>query len=137
MTEGWLNDEYLILFSEEESKSLSDKYKFATYLPDHAPIGLRFWDDFIVMDASGTMSSLPALPLDSGRAVPFSLPKEFSLKPDDRFSGKVRWFVKPLIFGGDPKDKGNVTWVTQEQHAELVVWWNDRYQTIKAQSTRG
>jgi len=86
------------------------------------------------MDANGTMGSLPTLPLDSGRAESFALPKEFSLKRDDRFSGKIRWFVKPLIFGGDPKDQGNIIWVTQEQHAELVNWWNDQYQNIRAQS---
>jgi hypothetical protein len=135
MTEGWLNDEYLILFSEEESNSLSGKYKLAKYLPGHTLIGLRFWDDFIVIDADGAMRSLPTLPLDSGSAASFALPNDFSLKPDDRFSGKIRWFVEPLIFGGDPKDKANVAWVTQEQHAELVVWWNDQYQTIKAQSS--
>ena len=132
MNEGWLNDEYLVLFSEAESTSVSSKYKLSQYLPGYTLIGLRGWDDFIVINSAGAMCSLPTVPLDSTRVEPFALPKEISLKPDDRFTGKIKWYLKPVVFGGDPQDKGNLAWVSLEQHTELVVWWNDKYKTLKA-----
>jgi hypothetical protein len=132
MTEGWLNDEYLVLFSQEESISLSSKYKFPSFLPGYTLVGLRGWDDFIVIDPAGAMSSLPTVPLDAAARTEFSLPDSCSLEPDGRFIGKIKWYVKPLVFGGNPEDKDNLAWVTPEQHVELVVWWNDKYKTQKS-----
>jgi len=134
MNEGWLNDDYLILFSEAESASASSKYKLSQYLPGYVLVGLRGWDDFIVINSTGAMCSLPTVPLDPTMAAPFSLPENLALESDGRFTGKIKWYLKPLIFGGDPQDKSNLAWVSPEQHAELVVWWNDQYKTLKAQA---
>jgi hypothetical protein len=38
--------------------------------------------------------------------------------PDDRYTGKVRWFVKPIVFGGDAQAESNVQSVSHAQHAE-------------------
>ena len=38
--------------------------------------------------------------------------------------GKIKWYVKALVFGGDPQSALNVIWVTHDQHAELVKYWN-------------
>ena len=32
--------------------------------------------------------------------------------------------IKPIILGGDPTDPQNKTWVTRQQHFELVRYWN-------------
>ncbi len=32
--------------------------------------------------------------------------------------------IKPIIVGGDPIDPQNKTWVTRQQHFELVRFWN-------------
>ncbi len=32
--------------------------------------------------------------------------------------------IKPIIVGGDPTDPKNKTWVTRQQHFELVRFWN-------------
>ena len=32
--------------------------------------------------------------------------------------------IKPVIVGGDPVDPQNKTWVTRQQHFELVRYWN-------------
>jgi hypothetical protein len=32
--------------------------------------------------------------------------------------------IKPIILGGDPVDPRNKTWVTRQQHFELVRYWN-------------
>lgn len=32
--------------------------------------------------------------------------------------------IKPVIFGGDPVDPQNKTWLTRQQHFEAVRYWN-------------
>jgi len=32
--------------------------------------------------------------------------------------------ITPVIVGGDPVDPRNKTWVTRQQHFELVRYWN-------------
>jgi hypothetical protein len=49
------------------------------------------------------------------------------METDSRFTGRIKWYIKPVVFGGDPNPGENVTWVTHEQHAELVAWWNRKY----------
>jgi hypothetical protein len=44
------------------------------------------------------------------------------------------WMHRPqpnLVFGGNLEDTANLTWVTHEQHAQLVVWWNKEYRRRK------
>ncbi|KJZ51346.1 MULTISPECIES: hypothetical protein [Pseudomonas fluorescens group] len=67
MNEGWQNDDYLIVLTQDESLAAMKAYREA--------VGLR----------------------------------------------------------GDPTDKTNVAWITHEQHAELVVWWNEQYKRAGAQ----
>ncbi len=134
MNKGWLNDDYLILFSEAEVEGASTKYGVSQSLPGLKILGLLGWDDFIVRDGKGGTYSVPTVPLDRQHLRSFNLPKTALLKPDDRFMGKIKWYVKPLVFGGDPKEDKNLVWVTHEQHAELVVWWNNQYRAIKAQT---
>jgi hypothetical protein len=32
--------------------------------------------------------------------------------------------TRPIILGGDPTDPQNKTWVTRQQHFEMVRYWN-------------
>lgn len=132
MEEGWLNDDYLVLFSEAESAIAAENYKLHQHLPGLALVGLCGWDDFIVINPNGAMLTLPTVPMNPKQAASFSLPEQLALEPDSRFANKVKWYVKPLVFGGDPDDPANLAWVSHEQHAELVVWWNDQYRAAKA-----
>jgi len=133
MNEGWQNDDYLIVLTQDESFAAMKAYRFDHYLPGCTLLGLRGWDDFIVINASGVMFTVPTLPLDVSYAAPFALPQQISLEPDDRFTGKIKWHLKPLVFGGDPSDNMNFAWITHEQHAELVIWWNEQYKNAKTQ----
>jgi hypothetical protein len=45
--EGWLEDEYLILFEESEAVAIADGYGVPVALPGFELIGLRGWDDFL------------------------------------------------------------------------------------------
>jgi hypothetical protein len=135
LNEGWLNDDYLILFPETEVASISEKYSVSRFLPGFQILGLLGWDDFIVRDSKGATFTLPTVPLDLQYLSPFVLPKkESALVSDERFTGKIKWYVKPLVFGGNPDVGDNLVWISHEQHAQLVQWWNTKYFSPKHSS---
>jgi len=134
MTEGWFGDDYLISFNEAEIASASDRYSISRFIPGYQVIGLRGWDDLIVKDSAGLAYTVPSVPMDSGFLSRCVLPEaESSLVPDERFFGKIKWYVQPIVFGGDPNLEKNVTWVNHEQHAQAVEWWNDLYRSARSQ----
>ena len=131
MREGWLGEDYLVLFSAPESSEASRAYGIKEYLPGYQILGLRGWDDFIVQDATGVVHTVPCLPIDSEHLSQWTLPPSSAvLESDLRFTGKIKWYIKPLIFGGDPSDPANMDWVSHELHIELVVWWNPKYREL-------
>ena len=134
MREVWHGADYLVLFDEAEVGAASERYEVLRLLPGFKVLGLRGWDDFIVRNATGQTYSVPTLPLDTQYLSPFSVPEgETVLHPDGRFTGKVKWYVKPIVFGGDAGVGENLVWVSHEEHAQLVKWWNDKYRSLKAQ----
>ncbi|GAB3255016.1 hypothetical protein [Chitinimonas naiadis] len=130
MREGWLSDEYLVLFDEEEASLATAQYPLGGTMPDAMVIGLRGWDDLLVRDSTGHLFTVPSVPLLANHTKPFTLPQFAQLEWDGRFTDRVKWYVTPLAFGGDPNDPANLTWVTHEQHRLLVVWWNQKYQEL-------
>jgi hypothetical protein len=132
MHEGWFAGEYLVLFGHEEARAATKRYDIAKRHRAFTVVGLPGWDDPILRDPQGSTCSVPAVPLDLQLAQPFAVPDPSALEPDARFSGKVKWYIKPLVFGGDANAKDNLTWVTHEQHRELVAWWNGKYLELKA-----
>jgi len=132
MTEGWLQDEYLVLFDEQEIKEMTERYGVARFVTGYEGLGLRGWDDFILRDKEGNLFKLPTLPLSLEYLEPFSMVIEQNkIERDERFSGKVKWYVQPLIFGGDPQSEENMQWINFEQHAGAVQWWNQKYLEVK------
>ena len=133
MIEGWLEDQYLILFNDDEIELATDRYGCRNLLPDFEVIGLIGWDDLLVRDSSRTTSRVPSVPLVEDHTTRWALPSDLSsLKTDDRFTGRIKWYLKPVIFGGDPESKENLAWLTHEQHREAVTWWNKKYHEVKA-----
>lgn len=131
MREGWCDDKYLIVFGDEEARFATDRYGVSAYLPDFALVGLFGWDDLLVRDAAGRLFSVPAVPCVAKHLATF--PEAFLSSPlqeDQRFTDKIKWYIKPLVFGGDPQAADNMTWVSHEQHAALVRWWNDLYRSV-------
>jgi hypothetical protein len=123
--------DYLILFDESEVAPASERYGISRLLPGYQVLGLRGWDDFILRDATGQTLSAPTVPLDRQHIAPFALPKQLKLTGDPRFDGKIKWYVKPIVFGGDANLGENLIWVDHAQHAELVRWWNELYRSAK------
>ena len=132
MREGWRGDDYFILFSDDEARNASDRYGISAMLPGYGIVGLIGWDDFILRDSDGRFFKVPTVPCISRGLEPLSTPPIDDLEPDGRYSGKVKWYLKPIVFGGDPRIGENLKWVSHEQHAELVRWWNKLYRDVTA-----
>jgi hypothetical protein len=45
--------------------------------------------------------------------------------------------VKPIVFGGDAGAGENLVWVSHEEHAQLVKFWNDKDRILKSSPSRG
>ncbi len=129
MTEGWCGDDYLILF-EQDALSLEQAYGLTAALPGYHLVGLRGWDDFIVEDGAGARFTVPTVPLLARYLKPYTIPKT-KPEPDDRIGGRIKWYITPIIFGGDPNLGKNVRWVTVDEHAQLVQWWKKKYHQVK------
>ena len=136
MYEGWVGDDYLVLFSESEIAAANDRYGFEKLLPGFRVLGLRGWDDFIVQDSAGKCFSIPTVPVDPRYLESFRIPDpKTEVAPDLRFVGKIKWYTKPLAFGGDPNIGENCVWVTHEQHSQLVSLWNQRYRKFSGDTS--
>jgi len=127
MNEGWQNDDHLILFTEDESAKAMIAYDFDRFIPGYALVGLKGWDEFIVIGPSGGLHVVPTVPLDASRAVSYVLPQPISLQADSHFTKKIKWYLKPLVLGGSSTDDTNIAWISHAQHAEVVRWWNEQY----------
>jgi hypothetical protein len=135
MREGWVGDDYLILFEGDEVETATAKYSFSELLPGYRLLGLRGWDDFIVDDNAGHLSTVPTVPLSTAYRAQFELPGVDQVwRVDPQLRGKIKWYVKPLIFGGDPSSHQNLAWVSHDEHAELVRYWNKMYRSMNANS---
>jgi hypothetical protein len=49
------------------------------------------------------------------------------LKPDGRLAGKVKWYVKPVVFGGDANPGTNLIRISHQDHIQGVKYWNQVY----------
>jgi hypothetical protein len=134
MQEGWLNDDYLILFEDEHEAEAAARPLRPCLDPSRLPSYWAPWrDEFLVVDKNGDVFSVPTVPLDRNDLAPFQMPSDaVILERDDRFVGKIKWYVKPVVFGGDPRIGDNLVWVSHEEHAQLVRWWNEQYRALKS-----
>src|SRR5690349_6642084 len=98
MREGWYNGDYWSLCEDQkEAEDLTTVYGLAEYLPGYFIVGLKGWDDFILADCDGRYFLAPTVPLERANLAPFRFPAEsLRLEADDRFTKKIKWYVKPL-----------------------------------------
>jgi len=129
MIEGWAEDRHFIVFTDEEAASATTRYDLPSSLPGYAIVGLLGWDDFIVRRTSGDLFTVPTVPAIGKYLAPFRGELPHQLEADHR-TGTIKWYVKPIVFGGDPESNENMIWVNHHKHAELVRWWNMQYQKV-------
>jgi hypothetical protein len=132
MREGWHGSDYLILFEGEEIPQASSRYDIAAALPGYHLLGLRGWDDFIVQNESGEVATVPTVPCDPQHLEAFAVQLNgLELRTDARVAGRIKWYLQPVVFGGDPSVGPNLIWVDESQHAALVRWWNGKYREVR------
>ena len=132
MLEGWSGDEYYTLFDDADYPSLTQEYGVEPLLPGFSVVGLIGWDDFLLL-RKGNYFTCPTVPILSQyvtRFEPSELPPQ--LTSDKNLAGRCRWYVTPLVFGGNPADDSNLIWVEYTQHRELVRWWNEKYTEMRS-----
>ena len=136
MIEGWHDkDDYVILY-EEQLEAPAD----GGSLWDCGALSPGFHTSGIKL--AGTTSYYETLP--GNYAAPRSCwsvreylqPLGFQLDPsriqsDARFTNRIKWYITPLVLGGDPSSEKNMTWLSLEQHVEAVKWWNETYRKMK------
>ena len=128
MREGWSNQEYLILFDDHEVLPATVRYGIPDRMPGFVVVGVRGWDDLLLRDRSSHVFTVPTVPILPEHMQPFLLASDHdSLQGDPRFNGMIKWYVTPVVFGGDPSAGSNIAWVTHDVHAQLVRWWNAKY----------
>jgi hypothetical protein len=133
MREGWHGDNYWVLFDRDERAVVSARYAMDTYLPGYEVAGLYGWDDLAVVDPAGSYFRVPVVPLGAEHLRPLDMPPpDAKMDADARFTRKVKWYVKPIVLGGDPSSGDNLVWVTHDQHSQLAVFWNKQLQQIRA-----
>ncbi len=139
MREGWKDNDYLTLFDESEIAPITRSYGLDSILPGFSIFGIRGWDEFLIRDSGGRLFAIPTVPLDTKYLRPAeNLFDGAVLQIDAQLSGKIKWYVTPLVFGGDPSDQNNLIWVDHGKHAELVRWWNNKYvEVLRAQKSQG
>lgn len=131
MKEGWNDDSYFVVFDDDEARLMTESYGIAEYLPGYRIVALRGWDDFVVEDETGQRFTVPTVPLDAKYMAGFDGSDQWdNLESDDRVAGKIKWYIKPTIFGGDPSLGPNLTWVDPATHQQLVRFWNDAYREV-------
>ena len=136
MKQGWSGDDYLIVFDAAESERMTEAYGIRDFLPDATIIAIHGWDDFIIRNAKGQLFQVPTLPLDTLHMTAFRRKLNIAnLVADSRFTDKVKWYVNPIVFGGDPEIGDNIIWIDLETHQELVRWWNRKYADVTVKTT--
>ena len=132
MKEGWHNDQHYILYeSKEECEIATKDYEIAQSLSDQYIVGLLGWDYFILCSLTSEYTTVPTVPLIPKEQQPFQFPSgPMTLEADPRYENKIKWYIKPIIFGGSPEDQTNIQWVTHEQHRDLVKYWNNLYRNL-------
>ncbi|MFA7062388.1 MAG: hypothetical protein WC156_16400 [Pedobacter sp.] len=131
MKEGWINDDYLILFEGSEVALMTDAYCIKDFIPQYRLVAISGWDNFIIINENDEQFKIPTVPLVQQYIEKHDVSYDSSqLVSDSKFAGKIKWYTKPIVFGGDPNINENMTWIDIHTHQQLVRWWNEKYRDV-------
>ena len=75
--------------------------------------------------------------MDTEHLAPFKfLDATTALTPDPRLTGRIKWYVTPIVFGGDAAIGPNVIRVPLAEHAQLVRFWNEAYRKARSNAAK-
>src|SRR6266540_3298381 len=132
MKEGWINDSYLVLFDDDESALMAEAYGITDFITRYRLVAIFGGDSFVLLNEKGEQFIVPTVPLDQEYIEKHDISYvDCQLESDPKFIGKIKWYLKPIVFGGDPNSKENITWVDIQTHQQLVRWWNEKYREVR------
>ncbi|WP_218191712.1 SMI1/KNR4 family protein [Pseudomonas sp. B28(2017)] len=143
--EGWLGEDYFILWRADDLVSLNHKYEVEHYAPGIFLFGSTGSGDAWGFDLRAnppTVVRIPFVGMAAGHvetvANSFSELLQLSashptpsLKPASEHAGMELFEIQPIIFGGDPVDPANKEWKSREEHIQLVRFWNQTLEKAK------
>ena len=149
--EGWIGDEYFILWPIEEVMRLNNAYRVETFAPGLLLIGSNGGGEAFAFDMRyrpapivkvpfvGMDLSLVILLAESFEAClmswlvqPTSPAEPQQHRPTNRERlDKELFDIKPIILGGDPTDPTNKMVLTRSQHIEYVNYWNNLIRDLR------
>lgn len=135
--EGFLGEDYLMLWPVEDLVSLNRGYEVETYAPGLLLFGSNGGGEAFAFDRRRTgppIVMVPFVPLELDKvedAAPafqeflgsFSDDGEEDQMPEE-YKGKEIFEIMPVYLGGDPVDPQNKVLLDREQHQEVCRYWN-------------
>jgi hypothetical protein len=135
--EGWLGEDYVRIYATSDRSRIAKLYEFETLLPGYEPWGS--WGlDALCLGPDARLYAIDWIPLhEEFRKERYESVTAFeddigrlneATQSYEHFRKEVH-FVKPIAFGGDPKEAPVM--VDQSAHAELCRFWNRTYARLK------
>lgn len=131
--EGWLGNDYVRIYAVADRARVSELYSFQTSLPGYEPWGS--WGlDALCLGPDRRLYLVDWIPLaeeflrlryESVTAFEIDVTQLHEATSVYEHFQKEVHFMKPLVFGGDPKVAP--TMIDQTTHAEMCRFWNQTY----------
>jgi cell wall assembly regulator SMI1 len=147
--DGFIGDNYLILWRAEELSKFNDGYEVSKYAPGFLVFGSTGGGDGFAFDMRTSPNRVMQVPF-----VGMSIDDDFlvagsfnellngmheAMNPTSRLPKKVRWpgkeifEIQPVLLGGSPTDPENKMVLTRDQHMEAVRYWNKAVNALRNQ----
>ena len=133
---GYVSEEnFLVLWGHDELERFNEAYEVRTYASDLLLIGSTGLGEALAYDYGDPATPVVFVPF-VGLSRTRTLFAAASLKEYILKLGPIKpqglgeadetevFEIKPILFGGDPVDPKNKTFVNRSQHIELARFWN-------------
>lgn len=147
--EGFVGESYFRLYPAEKIIPLNTLYGTSEFAPNLLIFGSNGGGEAFAFDKRRTpirITQIPFIPMrleyaiDRGESLSECIAHlKANSKPNPPASqlnpsliGKEIHEILPVVFGGDTIDQANKVFLTPEEYAPYVVWWNRKYQQLKS-----
>ena len=146
--EGFIGDKYCRFYSIDKLIALNQAFMVKDFAPGLFIFGSTGGGEAFTFDTRNSPASIveiPFIPMDIKYAkvlgktiLDFFIALSGQSKNETPHAinmdliGKEVHEIQPIVFGGNPVDPKNKTFLIPEDYAKLVVWWNKQYQKVVA-----